>query len=85
MNPGKHTLKLRRLGIDTYKEPIIYMREECHVCRAEGFESLGRIRIACGDRVLIATLNKVKSPLLSPGEAGLSNMPGRRWPPPRAS
>ena len=72
MNPGKHTLKLRRLGIDTYKEPIIYMREDCHVCRAEGFESLGRIRIACGDRMLIATLNKVKSPLLSPGEAGLS-------------
>ena len=28
------TLKLRRLGIDTYTDPVIHMRRDCHVCRA---------------------------------------------------
>jgi len=32
------TLRLTRLGINTYKEAILYMREDCHICRAEGFE-----------------------------------------------
>jgi len=36
------TLKLRRLGIDTYTDPVIYMRRDCHVCRAEGFEARTR-------------------------------------------
>ena len=30
-------LKLKWLGIDTYKEAVIYVREDCSVCRAEGF------------------------------------------------
>ncbi len=70
---GKHTLRLKRLGIDTYKEPIIFMRDDCHVCRAEGFESLARIRVTLDDRVLVATLNKVRgNGMLETGEAGLS-------------
>jgi len=65
-------LKARRLGIDTYKEAIIYMREDCHVCRAEGFEVQARVKVTLNDKYLIATLNMVTSDILEHGEAGLS-------------
>ena len=64
-------LKLRRLGIDTYKEAVIYMREDCHVCRAEGFEVQARIKVALNGNYLIATLNMVSSDILHHNEAGL--------------
>jgi len=66
------TLKLRRLGIDTLQEHVVYMRRDCHVCRAEGFDSLARVEVECNGRHLIATLNVVDGPLLGPDEAGLS-------------
>jgi thymidine phosphorylase len=28
-------LRLRRLGIDTYQEPVLYMHRDCHVCQSE--------------------------------------------------
>jgi len=40
--PARSTLRLRRVGIDTYQEPVIYMRADCAVCRAEGFEAQSR-------------------------------------------
>ncbi|HLF10269.1 MAG TPA: thymidine phosphorylase family protein [Gammaproteobacteria bacterium] len=66
------TLRLRRIGIDTYQEAVIYMRRDCHICRAEGFEAQSRVQIAHGDHFIIATLNVVDGDLLLPGEAGLS-------------
>ncbi len=68
----KPTLHLRRLGIDTYKESIIYMREDCHVCISESLKAQARVRVTLGDRSIIATLNIIKSNLLSEGKAGLS-------------
>ncbi len=68
----KPILKLRRLGIDTYKEAVIYMREDCHVCRAEGFEVQARVLISLNGKSLTATLNMVRDGLLEQGEAGLS-------------
>lgn len=68
----QHTLRLRRMGIDTYREPVIYMRGDCHVCRAEGFEAQTRIQVAAGGRSILATLNVVGANLLEPGEAALS-------------
>ena len=65
-------LTLRRVGIDTYQEAVIYMNRDCHVCRAEGFNAQSRIEVAYGGRCLIATLNVVSSDLLGEGEAGLS-------------
>ena len=67
-----HTLRLRRLGIDTYREAIIYMREDCHVCRSVGFEAQSRILVRHNSDNIITTLNVVKNDLLAPGEAGLS-------------
>lgn len=73
MDVSLSTLKLKYLGINTYKEPIIYMREDCHVCKSEGFEAQGRVRVTLNDHSIIATLNTVESTLLRHNEAGLSD------------
>jgi thymidine phosphorylase len=67
-----NTLTLRSIGIDTYRENIIYMRADCHVCRSEGFSALTRLVVRHGPKNIIATLNVVHSQLLAHGEAGLS-------------
>lgn len=69
---GSHSLTLRRLGIDTYQEPVIYMPEDCHVCRSEGFEAHSRVLVRHNSDSIVATLNVVKNDWLVPGEAGLS-------------
>src|SRR5476649_1978874 len=66
-------MKLKRLGINTYKEAVIYMHENCHVCRSEGFEAQTRIEVTLGKKSIIATLNTISSDLLGENEAGLSN------------
>ena len=65
-------LKLRRLGIDTYQEAVIYMNRDSDVCRAEGFDAQSRVEVALGTRSLIATLNVVSPAMLRPDEAALS-------------
>ena len=67
------TLTLKRLGIDTYKDSIIYMRHDCTVCAAEGFQAPARVRVTSGDRSIIATLNMITSNLLDLEEVGLSD------------
>ncbi|HSD42574.1 MAG TPA: hypothetical protein VLD36_11985 [Burkholderiales bacterium] len=69
---GHPPLRPRRLGIDTHTEPVIYMRADCHVCRAEGFTARERVEVRAGTRSVIATLNVVTSDLLAPGEAAVS-------------
>ncbi len=73
-----HTLRLRRLGIDTYQEAVIYMRRDCHVCRSEGFEAQARVAVHLNGRRLIATLNVIDSDLLAHNEASLSEA-AWRW------
>lgn len=68
----KHSLIIRRIGIDTYKEPIIYMHENCHVCRSESLKTQARVRVTLDDRSIIATLHTVKSNIIHEGVAGLS-------------
>lgn len=68
----KSTLHLRRLGIDTYKELVIYIREDCHICLSESLKAHARVRVTLDDRSIIATLNIIKSDLLDIGKAGLS-------------
>ena len=67
-----HELRVRRMGIDTYAEPVVYMRADCHVCRSEGFEALARVRVELDDRQILATLHVVQPDLLPEGTAGLS-------------
>ncbi len=67
-----HTLRARRLGIDSQYETIVFMRKDCHVCRAEGFTAHNRVRLTNGKHSIIATLYQVTGELLVPNEAGLS-------------
>lgn len=69
-----HQLRIRRLGIDTYQEPVVYVRHDCSICRAEGFESQARLRVSTKHASIIATLNIVDETLLSLDEIGLSNI-----------
>jgi thymidine phosphorylase len=65
-------LHLKRLGIDTYHDFVVYLRADSHVCGSEGFTSHARVTVRAGDRSIVATLNFVTGDLLSTGEAGLS-------------
>ncbi|HSV35122.1 MAG TPA: thymidine phosphorylase family protein [Ramlibacter sp.] len=70
--PSPSRLHLRRMGIDTYQEPVLYMRRDCHVCVSEGFEAQSRVEVALNGRSIVATLNVVNDEYLLPTEAGLS-------------
>jgi len=72
--PNNNALAARRLGIDTRREAVIFMREDCHVCRSEGLATHARVHVANGVKSIIATLYQVTSDLLAPGEAGLSEV-----------
>lgn len=70
--PTPNRLRLRRMGIDTYQEPVLYMHRDCPVCHSEGFEAQSRVEVALNGRTIVATLNVVTGAFLSPDEAGLS-------------
>jgi thymidine phosphorylase len=66
-------LPVRRAGIDTYRQPVLFLREGCLVCRAEGFAALARVRVKSRDREIIATLNVVTGDWLGEDESALSD------------
>lgn len=72
MTSAAPSLKIRRLGIDTYQELVVYMRSACQVCKSEGFEAQSRIELRCGEARVTATLNVVHFDLLAMDEIGLS-------------
>jgi thymidine phosphorylase len=69
---ARNSLLLKRMGIDTHEEPIVYMRADCHVCRSEGFSAHSRLTVTTECSSIIATLNVVRDGFLLPTEAGLS-------------
>ena len=70
-DPGNR-LRLVRAGIDTYQQPVVFMHRDCRVCRSEGFTALTRVRIRCGQKEIVATLNVVTGNRFSREEAALS-------------
>lgn len=72
MTKDNNTLKVKRLGINTRQEHIVYMREDCGVCKSEGFEALSRVLVQNGKKSIVATINSVRDSLLQNGEASLS-------------
>jgi thymidine phosphorylase len=72
-----NVLTLRRLGIDTYQEWVLYMSVECPLCRSEGWDAQSRIQVNLGERSIVATLNVVTGDLLAPHEASLSEVAWR--------
>jgi thymidine phosphorylase len=71
-NHEGNTLLIRSIGIDTYRENVIYMRADCHICLSEGFTALTRLAVYAGVHRIVATLNVVHSDILSDNEAALS-------------
>ncbi len=68
------TLVVVDMGVDTHQEPLVYMREDCTICRAEGFNASSRVQVGIDDKRLIATLNIVDSMRLESGHIGLSRI-----------
>ncbi|GAA0691201.1 thymidine phosphorylase family protein [Marinobacterium maritimum] len=79
-NNQQNRLSATRVGIDTYQESVAYMRDDCLICRAEGFGVQTRVEIRSGERSIIARLNVVESDagMLSPGHIGLSKVAWER-------
>ena len=63
---------LRRLGIDTGHELVVYLNKDSPICRSEGFGAHSRLELRVGTRRVLATLNIVQDGLLGVDEAGLS-------------
>ena len=78
------TLRVRRMGIYTYQEPVVFIRADSHVCRSEGFESQSRVELHRNGTHILATLNVVRSDSaigLERDEAGLSEAAWRSFDP----
>lgn len=73
-------LRVRRLGIDTRQEAVVYMSRDCPVCRSEGFEAQSRVQVGLNGSSIVATLNVVEPRfgLVADGEAGLSEWAWRK-------
>ncbi len=72
MGSKRHSLRLKQLGINTYKESVVYMHAGCHICHAEGFEAPARIEVTLNERKILATLHSIETNILQADEAGLS-------------
>ncbi|WP_018624925.1 thymidine phosphorylase family protein [Kangiella aquimarina] len=73
-----NTLKVIDIGIDTYHEPVVYMRSDCHICRSEGFTANSRVAVDYGENQIVATINVVDEKVFEPGNAGLSKIAMQR-------
>jgi thymidine phosphorylase len=66
-------LKLKRIGIDTYRENVAYLSRGCETYRPEEFQALSKIEIFRDGRRILATLNIVDNGgLLAADELGLA-------------
>jgi thymidine phosphorylase len=67
-------LYLTKIGIDTHQQAVVFMRKDCHVCRAEGFNAMTRVRVYTDKKSITATLITVSEKFLSHDQAGLSDV-----------
>ncbi len=67
-----NSVHVRRLGLDTQYEAVVFMHKECQVCRSEGLSAHTRVLLCNGGREVIATLYQVTSDLIAHDEAALS-------------
>ena len=72
MDNKLNQLKLKRLGIDTQEEFILFTHADCFICKSEGFEALTQIVVTHNNNSLIAMVNIVQSNILLSCEASLS-------------
>ncbi len=68
------SLTILDLGIDTHQEPVVYLRDNSYLCRSLGIKASNRVKVLCGRRSIIATLNVVSSELIPEGHLGFSKV-----------
>ncbi|MFM9916731.1 MAG: thymidine phosphorylase family protein [Rhizobacter sp.] len=69
--PGR--LRARRALIDTYQQPVVYLRSDCDVCRAEGFEAQAQVEVSANGHRVQAIVHRVEAGWLAEDEAALSD------------
>ncbi|MEJ2762935.1 thymidine phosphorylase family protein [Photobacterium sp. MCCC 1A19761] len=74
----KHLLTAMKMGIDTHQEPVVYMRSDCHICRAEGLVASSRVAVESDGQVIIATLNVVAKHVMPHHHIGFSDVAFQR-------
>ena len=71
--PLPSALTARKVAIDTYRENVVYLRRDCPVYRAEGFQALSKVEVTANGSAILAVLNVVDDPrLVGERELGLS-------------
>ncbi|MEY9180551.1 thymidine phosphorylase family protein [Bradyrhizobium sp. USDA 313] len=75
---AQHSIRVRRLGIDTQYEAVVFMHKECQVCRSEGFTAQARVLLRSRSAQIIATLYQVNGDLIAHDEAVLSEPAWKR-------
>ncbi len=71
--PPSSTLRLRRVGIDTFRENVAYLHRDCPVVRAAGFQALAKVQVQADGRTILAVLNVVDDArIVDTVELGLS-------------
>ncbi|MCM5571244.1 thymidine phosphorylase family protein [Burkholderiaceae bacterium FT117] len=72
-------LPIRRVGIDTWRESVVFLHRDCPVVRAAGFQALAKVRVQANGKSLIGVLNVVDDECIcAPRELGLSEDAFRR-------
>lgn len=70
--PNGTRLRARRALIDTFQQAVVYMRSDCAVCRAEGFQAQSQLEIEARGRRVPAILHRVDGHWLGHQEIALS-------------
>ncbi|HSR00651.1 MAG TPA: thymidine phosphorylase family protein [Sphingomicrobium sp.] len=67
------TLRIRRIGLHTQREPVVIMRRDCALCRSEGLGSRSQVLLRADGREVTAILFQGAEQLLERDEIGLSD------------
>ena len=71
MDPQR--LHIRRVGIDTFRENVVYLHRDCPVVRAAGFQALSKVSVRANGTTISAVLNVVDDErIVPPCDLGLS-------------
>lgn len=72
ITPQTPALQALRMRLHAQHQPVVLMRTDCHVCRAEGLAPRSQVLIIAGDRTVQALLYQIDSDLLKTGQIALS-------------
>jgi len=71
---AENNLRLRRIGINTYRESIAFLDQNDLLGRTLGLHPLDRVQVSANGRTILAILNTVEEAVLQEGMIGLSNV-----------